>query len=233
MIAPLRAGLVVATLTVAAPSLAMPCALELILAIDVSGSVDIDEHALQQNGTATAFEDPSVIDAISRLPGGMLVTMTQWSGISRQRQVTGWAHLTDETTTRAFAAEVRQTPRLWHNFSTAIGEALDHARALSADAPIACTRKVIDISGDGVSNEGVSPLEASRRLTALGYTINGLVIRGAEPDPLVHYQELVIGGPGAFIEIARDFSDYPRAIKTKLLREIDQPMIVSEARPAR
>jgi len=218
-----------ALLSISPASPASTCALELILAIDVSGSVDFDEYALQQSGTAAAFEDPGVINAIAQLPGGMIATMTQWSGISRQRQVVGWSHLSDEASIRAFASEIRNAPRLWHNFSTAIGEALAHAGSVSADAPVSCGRRVIDISGDGVSNEGPHPFSASRRLEELGYTINGLVIRGAEPDPLEQYQNQVIAGPGAFVEVARDFSDYPRAIRTKLLREIDQPLIVSEA----
>ena len=86
---------------------------------------------------------------------------------------------------------------------------------------------MIDVSGDGVSNEGSAPRDISNALAARGYTINGLVIRGADPDPVAHYRTEVIGGPGAFVEIAEDFQDYPRAILRKLLREIDQPMILS------
>jgi Ca-activated chloride channel family protein len=211
------------------PLPAAPCALELILAIDVSGSIDSNEFDLQSSGLASAFEDPSLITAIEALEGGALVTVTQWSGKSRSDQVTAWHRLTDARSMAALAAEIRAAGRVWRNFSTAIGEALIHAAEVSATAPETCKRRVIDVSGDGVSNEGTAPSEVSRLLAAKGYIINGLVIRGAQPDPVAHYRAEVIAGPGAFVEVARDFTDYPRAILRKLLREIDQPMILSAA----
>jgi Ca-activated chloride channel homolog len=103
-----------------------------------------------------------------------------------------------------------------------------HAAEVSATAPQTCKRRVIDISGDGVSNEGREPSAVSGALAARGYTVNGLVIRGADPDPVAHFRSQVIAGPGAFVEIAADYADYPRAILRKLLREIDQPLILSE-----
>ena len=211
-----------------APTPAGACALELILAVDVSGSIDSGEFDLQANGLADAFENPSLIAAIGELEGGMLVTMTHWSGSSRHQQMTGWHRLTDAASMAAFAAEARTAGRAWRNFSTAIGEALVHAARVSATAPETCKRRVIDVSGDGVSNEGQAPEMISGVLAAEGYTINGLVIRGADPDPVAHFRAQVIAGPGAFVEVAADFADYPRAILRKLLREIDQPLILSE-----
>ncbi len=210
-----------------APAPAGACALELILAVDVSGSINSDEFNLQTNGLADAFEDPSLIAAISELDGGVLVTMTHWSGSTRHRQMTGWYRLTDARSMAAFAAKARAAGRAWRNFSTAIGEALVHAADVSATAPETCKRQVIDVSGDGVSNEGRAPSSVSGILAGQGYTINGLVIRGADPDPVAHFRAQVIAGPGAFVEIATDFADYPRAILRKLLREIDQPLILS------
>jgi hypothetical protein len=212
-----------------APAPAGACALELILAVDVSGSIDAREFDLQAQGLAEAFENPSLSAAIRELEGGMLVTMTHWSGSTRQLQMTGWHRLTDAASLAAFAAEVRASERAWRNFSTAIGDALIHAADVSATAPSACKRRVIDVSGDGVSNEGTAPAVISAPLAARGYTINGLVIRGADPDPVAHFRAQVIAGPGAFVEIAEDFADYPRAILRKLLREIDQPLILSDA----
>ncbi len=136
--------------------------------------------------------------------------------------------LSDAPSMARFAAEARGAARAWSDYSTAIGEALVHAAEVGAGAPEACKRRVIDVSGDGVSNEGREPSTVSRPLAARGYTINGLVIRGADPDPVVHFRAQVIAGPGAFVEIAADFADYPRAILRKLLREIDQPLILSE-----
>jgi len=210
------------------PAPAGACALELILSVDVSGSIDSSEFALQTNGLADAFESPSLISAIAEIKGGMLVTMTHWSGSTRHRQMTGWHYLTDAASMAQFAAEIRASGRAWRNYSTAIGEALVHAVDVSATVPQACKRRVIDISGDGVSNEGRAPSEISDALASRGYIINGLVIRGADPDPVAHFQSQVIAGPGAFVEVAADYSDYPRAILRKLLREIDQPLILSE-----
>jgi len=212
------------------PALADSCALELILAVDVSGSIDTDEFALQTNGLADAFENPSLIAAIGGIEGGVLVTMTHWSGSTRQRRMTDWRRLSDAPSMARFAAEARGAERAWRNFSTAVGEALVHAASVSATAPETCKRRVIDVSGDGVSNEGRAPSAISDMLAARGYTINGLVIRGADPDPVAHYRAQVIAGPGAFVEIAADFADYPRAILRKLLREIDQPLILSDAK---
>lgn len=222
-------GAVVALGAAVAPSAVAACALELILAIDVSGSINSREYALQVGGLADALANPAVSRAVEALDDGMVVTLTHWSGASRQRQMTPWHQVTGEAELAQFAAEVRATTRAWRNFSTAIGEALEHARRISADAPATCARRVIDISGDGVSNEGRPPGTISPPMAASGYTINGLVIRGADPDPVEHFERHVIAGEGAFIEIAEDFDDYPRAILRKLLREIDRPMQVSDA----
>ncbi|MGF1502454.1 MAG: DUF1194 domain-containing protein [Paracoccaceae bacterium] len=223
----------VGTLTLAGafamlPGAAIACALELILAMDVSGSVDEREFLLQIGGLANAFETEALAKAVGSLEGGMIVTLTQWSGNSRQRQTTGWHRVSDAESLTAFADIARGSRRIWRNFSTAIGEALSHAEAVSATAPVACRRRVIDVSGDGVSNEGQPPRRVADRLAAKGYVVNGLAIQGADPDPVVHYEAEVIAGPGAFVEVAADFDDYPRAILRKLLREIDAPLMVSE-----
>ncbi|MBY8976002.1 DUF1194 domain-containing protein [Rhodobacteraceae bacterium NNCM2] len=209
------------------PGPALACALELILATDVSGSIDQQEYALQANGLATAFRDERLINAIAEMEGGLIITHFQWSGASRQGQVTPWRHLTDAASIHAYSAELSATDRLWRNFSTAIGEALRYAGAISAEAPLACKRRVIDVSGDGISNEGQPPRVLADRLAAQGFTVNALVIRGAEPDPVDHFQHEVIAGPGAFLEIATGFEDYPAAILRKLLREIDPPLLTS------
>jgi Ca-activated chloride channel family protein len=138
-----------------------PCTLELILAVDVSGSIDSHEFDLQSGGLADAFESPSLIQAISALPGGALVIMTEWSGSTRHQAMTAWNHVTDGPSMAAFAAEIRGAGRAWRNFSTAIGEALVHAREVSTTAPLTCKRHVIDVSGDGVSNEGRAPSSRS------------------------------------------------------------------------
>ena len=189
------------------PGAAAACALELILAVDVSGSIDHEEFALQTEGIAAAFEHPQLLEAILHQEGGVLVTLTHWSGSSRQRQVTNWHKLTGLDSMKAFAEEIRRGGRDWRNYSTAIGEALFHAMRTGESAPEKCRRKVIDMSGDGVSNEGRAPRAMADALAAMGYTVNGLVIRGDSPDPVRYYEKNVLAGPNAFLEIARDFED--------------------------
>ncbi|MDT8343476.1 MAG: DUF1194 domain-containing protein [Thermohalobaculum sp.] len=212
-----------------APGGARACGLELILAVDVSGSVDEAEFAVQMGGLADAFANAAVAAAIAEVEGGIIATLTQWSGVSRQRQMVGWHRIGDAASAAAFAAAIRSTGRAWRNFSTAIGEAIAHAHAIGAEAPEDCRRRVIDISGDGISNEGRRPRPVADAVAAAGYTINALVIRGAEPDPLEEYMTQVIAGPGAFVEVAESFDAYPEAIRRKLLREIEQPMALSQA----
>ena len=210
------------------PGVAAACALELILAVDVSGSIDHHEFALQTEGIAAAFESPLLAEAIIHQEGGVLVTLTHWSGSSRQRQVTDWHKLSDIDSMQRFANEIRRGGRDWRNYSTAIGEALFHAMRTGETAPERCKRRVVDMSGDGVSNEGRAPRAMADTLAALGYTVNGLVIRGDSPDPVKYYERNVLAGPNAFLEIARDFEDYPRAILRKLLREVEQHALISE-----
>ena len=214
-------------LTGATGHAAEECALELILAVDVSGSIDDREFALQMEGMASAFEDPRLVEAVEAQEGGVLVTLTQWSGASRQRQVTGWHLLLNAASMADFAYAIRGSGRDWRNYSTAIGEALYHALRVSETAPQSCRRRVVDVSGDGVNNEGRPPRSMADALAAIGYTVNGLVIRGDTPDPVRHYQIDVLAGPRAFMEIASSFEDYPDAIRRKLLREIEEHALVS------
>ena len=127
------------------PGAALACALELILAVDVSGSIDRDEFALQTEGTAAAFEDPQLIEAVLNQEGGVWAVYTQWSGASRQRQVTGWHHLTDIASMASFAEAIRRGGRDWRNYSTAIGEALFHVMRVGETAPAPCQRRVVDV----------------------------------------------------------------------------------------
>ena len=220
---------ILALLLALSPALAKACALELILAVDTSGSIDEREFALQMEGMAIAFEHPSLVSAVAAQEGGILVTLTQWSGASRQRQVTDWHLLTDAASMLSFANAIRHSGRDWRNYSTAIGEALKHALEVGRTVPATCKRRVVDLSGDGVNNEGAPPRAVADALAAQGYTVNGLVIRGDTPDPVRHYEINVLAGPRAFLEIAQSFDDYPRAILRKLLKEIEQQALISEA----
>ncbi|MEM6440641.1 MAG: DUF1194 domain-containing protein [Pseudomonadota bacterium] len=233
---PLRRRAVAASLAFAAALCAAPqaraeCALALILALDVSGSVDPGEWNLQRGGLASAFRTDDLQEAIAGIGGDLAVAVTQWTGASRQHVSIGWTRLTSPADVSAFADTLDAMPRRWRHFSTAIGEALIHAVELGRAAPPDCRRKVIDVSGDGESNEGVLPGAARASAAAEGWTVNGLAIAGAFPPVDRHYERSVIIGDLAFVEIADGFEDYPRAILRKLLREIRADMNLSDAPP--
>ncbi|MEM8698909.1 MAG: DUF1194 domain-containing protein [Pseudomonadota bacterium] len=203
------------------PGPALACGLELVLAMDVSRSVVAAEFELQMQGLAAAFRDPAVIEAIRWTPGGVMVTVTQWSGPRSQAQSLPWTKLTTAVQSHAFAAEIDGQERASLAAFTAVGEALYHAEEISAANPATCLRKVIDVSGDGPSNRGRPARAVAERLAAKGYTINGLVIADEKSDVEAFYRRNVIRGAGAFVEVADGFEDYARAIRTKLLREIN------------
>lgn len=202
----------------AAPARA--CGVELVLAMDVSRSVVNAEYELQFQGLASALRHPEVVDAIGWIPGGMMATLTQWSGPANQIQSIDWHHLETPEQISDFADKVAATPRHFFAAYTAVGDALWHANRLSASNPRDCRRRIIDVSGDGASNRGRDPGPVSAALAANGVTINALVIKGARPDPETYYAENVIAGAGAFIEVADSFNDYARAMQAKLLREL-------------
>lgn len=191
-----------------------------MLALDVSSSVDADEFALQTGGLANALRDPSVSRSIIAA-GGIQAIALEWSGRDQQVDIAPWSLLDSDADISAFADQIETHQRVHTEFPTALGYALGHAATRLSKAPLNCARKVIDVSGDGVNNEGFEPLLAYRNFDFSNVTVNGLVIRGADPDPVAYYQAEVIHGPGAFVEIAADFGDYETAMKRKLLREIN------------
>ena len=196
------------------------CGLSLVLALDVSSSVDADEFALQTTGLANALRDPSVRRSILAA-GGIQAIALEWSGRDKQVDIAPWSLLTSDADISSFADRIETHQRVHTEFPTALGYALGHAATRLRTAPLSCARAVIDVSGDGVNNEGFEPLLAYRNFDFSSVTVNGLVIRGADPDPAAYYQAEVIHGPGAFVEIAANFDDYETAMKRKLLREIN------------
>jgi len=213
----LKHGLFGLTLT-ALP--AQACDVALALTVDVSGSISPTEYNLQMLGLADALEDPTISDALVR--GQVALLLVQWTGAGRQYVSIPWTEIDSLETLRAFAANVRGTERAWRHFSTAIGDALLFTSAQFADAP-PCARQVIDVSGDGVSNEGSIAGQSRDRVVALGVTINGLAIETSVEELTRYYDKFVIGGEGAFVLTALNYADYPRAIRRKLLSEVVRP----------
>lgn len=210
-----RACLTAGCLTLSAPALA--CDIALVLAVDVSGSVDNEEFRIQMDGLAEGLRDPAVAEAL--VAGEAALTVLQWTGTTRQAVSVPWTQVRSFEDLDTLATQIEAVTRKWRNYSTAIGEALEFSQALFADAP-QCDRRVVDISGDGSSNEGVEPSEARQQVEAAGTTINALVIEGAEPDLTAYFRENVIEGPGAFVITANSYEEYPKRMQMKLLREV-------------
>lgn len=198
------------------PACAQACDLALVLAVDVSGSVDNREYNIQMDGLAAALGDGIVQDAL--IEAQARVTLVQWTGASRQRQTIDWTAITRRADINAFAARVAEDPRIWRNYSTAIGEALAVSAGLFEQVP-ECRRRVIDVSGDGVSNEGAPPAELARAMARRGITINAVAIETDAEDLTGYFYENVIIGEGAFVMTADGFEAYPEKIKRKLQRE--------------
>jgi hypothetical protein len=193
----------------------------LVLAVDVSLSIDDEEFALQRAGYAAAFRNPRVVDAITAGGTGvMAVSYIQWSGASEQKQIIGWRLIRDTASAAAFAQELATAERLVASGSTSISGAIDVSARLLQKAPFEAARKVIDISGDGYNNSGRLPIYARDEAVAAGIVINGLAILKNEPQLDGYYERNVMGGAGAFVITAADFGDFAEAILGKLVREV-------------
>lgn len=195
---------------------ARACDLALLLAVDVSGSVDRQEYRIQMGGLAAALRDGIVADALVSQQAN--VALVQWTGATRQRQTIPWSPMLSHADVLNFADQVDRNERVWRNYSTAIGEAIAVSRAAFADVPH-CTRRVIDVSGDGVSNEGITPDTQRAALNADQIILNALAIETDQTDLTAYFFENLITGPGAFVMTANGFADYPVQIKRKLQRE--------------
>jgi hypothetical protein len=194
--------------------------LQLVLAVDTSGSIDAEEYRLQQGGYAAAFRDPEIIQAIGSGPAGAIaVTVVEWSNANQQRQVIGWTVLRDAETCRRFAQALAEAGRTF-SASTSLAGAIDYAAALFGQSGHEGERRVIDISGDGPNNHGRDVRQARDEADAAGIVINALAILTDEPMLDDYFRENVIAGSGAFALAVRDFDDFARAIWSKLLLEI-------------
>lgn len=202
------------------PLAAAPVELALVLAVDCSQSVDEGEFRLQMGGIAAALRQPAVAEAAEESRDGIAITLLQWSGVGGHVQAVPWTPLRNADAAAALAARIETTERLAAAGSTAIGDALAFSmRLIEREMPDA-RRKVIDISGDGMNNQGEWPDSVRPRLLAAGITVNGLAITNEEPDLDRYYASRVIGGPGAFVLRAADFAAFAEAMARKLVREI-------------
>jgi hypothetical protein len=211
---------VILLLLLASPARAEDVDLQLVLAVDVSRSVDAQEYQMQKRGYATAFSSRAVIEAIEGgLLGRIAVTYVEWSGNGHQRQLVPWTIIHDATSSLAFADAVTAAPRAFSDF-TALGGAIDFAVRLFIRSGHTSPRRVIDVSGDGISNAGPPPREARDRALGAGIVINAVAITNEQWRLERYLTDNVVTGPDAFTIVASDFDDFRSAIVAKLVREI-------------
>ncbi|ARC88976.1 DUF1194 domain-containing protein [Rhodovulum sp. MB263] len=199
------------------------CRLALLLALDISSSVDPGEDALQRAGLAAALAAPEIqaeFLSVPELPVALAVY--EWSGRYQQRVVLGWRMMDSPEAMLGAAETIAGSRRSYAAFPTAMGFGLGFGARLFDSAPD-CAARTLDISGDGINNDGFGPELAYRSFPFQGITVNGLAIGGGSPsdsEVFAFYRDRVIRGPGAFVETARDFADFERAIRRKLMREV-------------
>ena len=204
----------------------------LVLAADVSRSVDARKFQLQREGYAAALANPRVLDAIQSGRNKRIgVAFVEWSGATAQRVVIDWMIIKDAQSARQFGDQLAEAPRSFAE-RTSISAAIDFSVMMLARAPFESSRRTIDVSGDGTNNSGRDVRTARDDATAKDITINGLVILSERPLPWNpdhthppgglenYYRENVIGGVGAFVIAAEDFQAFGRALISKLVAEI-------------
>ena len=210
---------------------ATPVDLELVLAVDVSSSVDRTEYDLQIHGLAEAFRHPAVQSAIRAVgSAGIAVAVVQWSGQGEQSLAVDWTQVTDRASASALAREIDNTARQLSGGQTAIGDALTFSLDQIEANGFQGRRRVIDVSGDGRANDGIEPSLARDLAVAQGVTVNGLTILNEEPFVDSYYGYNVIGGDGAFQMAADDYRHFALVILRKLVREITVPFSSREHR---
>ena len=209
-----------------------PVDLLLVLAADVSRSIEQPKFQLQREGYAAAISDPRVLKAITSGPHQRIaLCFVEWSGAGAQKIVIDWTVIGDAEAARRFGDHLTEAPRSFAE-RTSISAAIDFAVTLFDRAPYASNRRVIDISGDGTNNAGRSVVDARYEAVAKGITINGLVILTETPQPWSadhtnpegglenYYSDNVIGGPGAFVIVAENFNAFGQAIIRKMIAEV-------------
>lgn len=201
---------------------------ELVLAVDVSYSMDMDELAIQREGYAQAIMSKEFLQALKTGPNGKIsVTYFEWAASSDQKIIIPWRVIDGPETADAVADEIMKTP-IRRASRTSISGAINFAMPLFDENPHRGLRRVIDISGDGPNNNGAPVVQARDAALEKGVVINGLPIMVKEPsystmdiDNLdYYYEDCVIGGPGSFVVTIKDREKFKEAIRTKLLLEV-------------
>lgn len=214
-------GVIAVALLAVSAAHAEPVDLQLVLAIDSSSSVDMDEYYLQLQGYAAAFRHPDLLKAIQSGPEKAIAVMLfEWSSAGMHQIDFEWRRINDAAGLESFASELETAPRLVIGGETAVGDAIDFAMEQFNPPGFEGGRRVIDVSGDGANNRGRPAAAARDDAVFQGVTINGLAVLNEEPQLEAFYRGNVIGGPGAFVIAAHDYKDFGDAILKKLVHEI-------------
>jgi hypothetical protein len=214
----------------------------LVLAVDVSRSIDATKFQLQREGYAAAVADPHVLDAIRTGRTGRIgLTFVEWSGVGAQKVVIDWTTIGDADSAKGFGDRLLEAPRSFAD-RTSISGAIEFAMGQLDKAPYEAARRTIDVSGDGTNNAGRDVAMLRDEAVAKGITINGLVILSDNPmswnpdhtNPpgglANYYRSNVVGGPSAFVMVAENFNSFGQAIVKKMIAEVAQ---AHEAMPLR
>jgi len=204
----------------------------LVLASDVSRSVDTRKFQLQREGYAAALSNPRVIDAIRSGPHGRIaICFVEWSGATSQKLVIDWAIVSDAASARKIGDQMLELPRSFAD-RTSISAGIEFAMSQLEQAPYQAVRRTIDVAGDGTNNSGRDIATVRDEALAKGVTINGLVILSETPLPWnpehtnppggldEYYRRNVTGGPGAFVMVAENHNSFGQAIVKKMIAEI-------------
>lgn len=212
----------------------------LVLAVDISYSMDLEEQALQRDGYIAAITSPVVLEAVRKgMIGRIAVTYLEWAGTPTRNVVADWHIISDDASAKAFTDRIRAAP-IQRARRTSITNAINFSMDRLHASGLRALRRVIDISGDGPNNEGGPVIEARARALGSGVVINGLPIllnrsytSAYDIDRLDdYYEDCVIGGPGSFMEVIAEKSQFRDAIRAKILREVAQSTM-SDTSPAR
>jgi hypothetical protein len=216
----------------------------LVLAADVSRSIDAAKFQLQRDGYAAAISDPRVMETIkSGRLGRIGLTFVEWSGIGAQHVVIDWTAIGDSASAKDFGDRLLEAPRSFAD-RTSISGAIEFAMDRFGHTPFTATRRIIDVSGDGTNNAGRDVTSARDEAVAQGVTINGLVILSENPmswnpdhtNPPGgldnYYRHNVVGGPGAFVMVAKDFNSFGQAMIGKLIAEVAEYRLLKDSRYA-
>ena len=216
-------------LVLAGPAAAQDCRQALAVGLDVSGSVDGAEYALQRDGMVAALLDPEVRAAILQMPEAPLAMMIyEWSGTGAQRILVPWTRIGGEGGIDTFALALSEAPRFPSSPATAVGDAMLFGRARLEEVAD-CWTLTLDLAGDGRSNVGPRPRTVPMTVAGRPVTVNALVVgvpegRGGDPgvaELSAYFIAEVIVGPGAFVEVALGYGDFTEAMVRKLVRELE------------